>query len=522
MADNMQIELSPPNMQSSMDNISYKAGSGMPQETLKGDNIYLRQLLNPFKYHDSHLPDLDPSPCVLKVTTNTNTISQPSFTTSGMVLNYPTPNSDQLRLYWYSPTNSRFYLNSILPSSEDLSQNYTRGRLINSGLEVYSSTVTGTTFAISGNLNAITYSALPELPSLSFDSLVTYAAKSWMAAAQLPIFNGVVAINPPPNDSHFQNLGLNSWTQQLFGYERSWDYGGTQGGVWNSGTLAGWTWSTDTETTYPVNWSGRMRFRAYLIPTAILGNTNFTMTIRAPTISSTGVVTTTFYNNTNVIATAVANQQVALEWNLNIPPEVEAITFNTGVTWAQVGLLRVSVFLPDYGLTYQWGPGSIVAWEGVTPGQQITVTSVNNWEAVPNASLSRQVGSSLGAEVNVQDLEAAMVVFDRLPEFTISTIMQRDQYQDLDFRALCKQISARGVHYAYAAGMIPSLVSFLLPYFSPMLKDLAEKGGSWAKDKVRGLAEKLLSKAERRARASYVGSGDLMSSGLRRLTTGDV
>lgn len=372
---------------------------------------YALTLIDP-KRAPVDIPDMDMTRCVKKSINLTKNITVPNGS-SGEILGLWIPESRTapLRLYVWVNALSRYVFFQNVVTDQELSDSYTRGRLISACLESYSSTVSQTLASISGTLNAIAYQEIPDVSKLNYSNITAFVADGKSILTNSSIEDGVITLSTPTGSQPYVifdtenawstdsclTVGTNSLIDPL-----AWNIAATNIAV--AGTSNFYDSSLSNVLPVPANAYGKKRTRVSIRFNATVATLlNFEITLIRETVAADWTTVT----NTVVSFQAFPIQAVAGNNSFyyqtqtsssNLVTRIQVNITNAGAAASVITLVTPSLEI-DY-MNYYFngvvGPGSIISIQGLTPTQVLSFNSRMNYEVVPDSTLIQNI-PTLGA-----------------------------------------------------------------------------------------------------------------------------
>jgi hypothetical protein len=374
---------------------------------------YLKSILDPWNYV-AGIPDEDMTTSVNKKIIMSRTVKAQA---SGGGMFLITPHNKRVSpIQHYVEKDGRYYWRETLSYAEDLSQNFVLSRLSSAGFKISSSTRSGGTIDLAGIFNSVQYQDLPDLKTLTFEEVPAYSRNDVDVIAGLDVEEGVVTLTQP-NSSHTYGV-IETATRHQSTANLSWD--AETNITVNPGQ--GWvpTPAVVTPSSSRVFLSSNITDATHLLPKNMTGKFRLRLEFTFEFDTTTTLVSVSAGPAYQVIdaADTVTVKEAFGFWQISQPQS----TFNTHTLefdptnspnyeeYADVDYLfvdmssvggnatityaRITVEHETYLTPGRSGPGSIVAYAGVTPTQELTVSGASVFQVVPDADLSRQIPTS--------------------------------------------------------------------------------------------------------------------------------
>jgi len=359
-------------------------------DSLEGQqNLIYRSIKNPSDVITS-LPDLEGTRYVLK---SINIVDNEVPAGDILLLFCPYSKQNPLKMFGWNPGTSRYYWVKDIQPAEELTQSFDLARFISGKIAVTSDTITGTTFTLSGLMNAIQFQTLPDMTTLSFNNLVSYKKDDVNVLGSVLVSEGIVSLADLDGEHTFRPFDTTSvtTTENLLRWITQFPT------HVNSGTIA----SIDyTDSSWPTNLMGN--FKAEVEFDFVKSDESVSM--EAQIIVTYNTLHEFDYTTIVPVTISTPNQycasENALEGHARVtlygyaPSFIEKIEVKTqGNVATQINIQLVVETFEYYqrGITY---PGTLIALQGLSEGQRVAITSVLNYEVVPDSYLSRQISTS--------------------------------------------------------------------------------------------------------------------------------
>lgn len=321
------------------------------------------------------------------------------------------------RLYVRVPSAGRYVFKQELFYNQLLSNDFTIGRYVSAGLCAKATGVPIGIFQQSGTINASAYQQLPDLDTLTFNEVTSYKRESAASVSEIPVGDGVYTIGLPDDDFEFEVLDnpnslpkstvLRTIARKTLSNPDGFNAGNI---IWGpSGVTLFDSSSTD------------------LIPSGLFGKTRLSGMLRFQSLATTTAGGKTVINLIVAFEEADANWTGVIGSTKTLPITFAVVAFSAANTTGQINTVPFEFFIddprpitaiflastatgPDLAGTYTisndteialenwnyydkrtYGPGSLIAVEGMAAGQIFSLSSTLNVEVVPDAELSKNI-----------------------------------------------------------------------------------------------------------------------------------
>jgi len=414
-------------------------------EITRSENVYLKSLIDPRSVSAPHIPDLNLKQSVAKtIALGINITQNDTYPTMVVFLPY-SRNKFVLRYYRWDFTNQMFSLDGItgglLFPDEDLSDNYDMLRLVSADFKAVSATISAGNFAVSGTFNAIAFATPPNLRTITFDTITSQRQDDLAVMIQGPVQNGFVYTAWPDESVNFQGIDspvvvpppvTNTTSVQLRSSH-------SQARVYRNFALnpnvnPG---AACLSAEIPDNCWGNIQFSCdYTFGSATSGLFNFRVVARTYLVNAANVrivQDNVLYNTQSYVAAGLGTGHVGLTLTRFIPQDINVIFLDSaGTNTAAITSQLFSAELVSYdNYCAQNGPGALVAWSGVNVANQMSLSSILNYEVVPNRNLIRNVKIVPHPISDPEMLARAELVFVSRSLFGIKTIYNFVEFEEL-------------------------------------------------------------------------------------------
>jgi hypothetical protein len=365
------------------------------------NSTYIKSLINPKRYQ-AYYPDLNQTTSHKKSITLTNNIE--TLLSTFLLIHRPLcPNNNQL-LALYVPDSVRggYTFCQYIAPDEDLSQNYSRARIVSGMLRAISTTISPSlTFSVSGVINAADVQTLPNTRTLTYSAIPSFR-RNQLDVVTTSIATGIVSLSHPESDNKFRILESNSSenTENFLLISQEWL-------TPSAAASNGWNFAASPWFQYNVT-SGNL-------PSDIAGfvEIEFYVTMQNAIDSTIGIIVDTLQKDpTDWVSDSMQAYPAFSPYVGEIAPQgmfvrlarfydapIETISFYgpPGIDTTSFGTIRTTVKSLEY---YQLGvrePATLIGVDGVVPfqtpipGTVFTLSGVYNYEAVPDSQLARQL-----------------------------------------------------------------------------------------------------------------------------------
>lgn len=419
-------------------------------EITKSD--YLRSVLDP-KSGPAGIPDYNMTTAHPKaVTMNVDLV----VAGSGRFMIVYLPHSDLYPaiLFIWSNALNRFVYSGPLNYDQDLGESYTLGRFVSGLLEVKSNTLTGSLFTVSGNISAASFQEMPDLALLTFNKVTSYKRNNVDVVSQVSVVKGVTALAIPDGDENYipfrtKNTYATDAFIEIFSRCVYQDQAQVPFVVGPTTYPAAGVYeivnATVANGSLPPNSFGPniyVEFTAQVATTGGAGNTNsivLTMEVTSTSISGVDWITTTaiLIDDTTTVRTDTTDiiiNQITLKVPYDNVAPIERVRVYATVVGPTANLwnlrrMILTMKLPTYYSQGANGPGTIIAVEAVSPGQQISVSGVGNYEVVPNAQLSKDIPTSNFSPFNPLEMQLVGTYLSGSSRYGIRFLWEKEIYE---------------------------------------------------------------------------------------------
>lgn len=397
-------------------------------------NNFLRTIIDPFNF-TSTIPDLDMTSSVLKDVSITSNITV-GATGAGLLLWTPNSPDGVLRLFAWDGARYN-YLETITPD-QPIEDAYALSRFVSGGLKVVSSTISGGNFNVSGTFNASNYQFLPDLKTLTYQTIPSYCRSLTDKLLSVRVPDGLVALAYPDGRYDFlarETNGVHTISNVIEAIVPD-----------TSFTAQNVTFTAGVE--FPDNLTGWTTFvmQFYMVSAGNPGACSALLTINQrnadPNNWANNIVVPIFCTidgfGSNLINTVISRY-----FRVYIPGFIDTIQVaaQTGTFTLGMGGNNLSIQNESYYARGYLGPGTLIAFQSVTPGQEISLAGKLNYEAVPDAQLSRDIPTSRGHMENPLEMELAEYAIAHGEENGIKFLYELNEYNLLSTQGFFHKIS---------------------------------------------------------------------------------
>lgn len=420
-------------------------------------------LLRPDLYQGIKVPRIMNYPTTTKSTIVNYPFNVATGSTEGVILFSPHNPRNRISIYHYrtpSPANvytpPGYYWAEDIYESDNVWESFTQLALVSGAISLQCMTVASGAFAVQGSMSGVSFHEMPALSSFNYANLASLRQRANALKVGVSVMEGLVVRATPLEEVDFLTydapVGINEdevlttmnfvrvsstvddYPKRLIARIRD-----TAQPVANFNRIT--NISNDAiYTIYPEqyfpNYRGHYRLNVSLTGTgsaasdadfvvrvtsayALPGTTNITTRVQSLRLAS-GVA----------VGTAAKGATASVEWDCALPihrlevvyvPVVGTVSFTT--TDFNFEIVAISYDRPGY-----INDGSIIAWTGLSAGQQFSLTGVMNYDAVPNAQLMKNLQTSYVSCGNTRDLELAMHGFSALESMGYGNVMTLEEY----------------------------------------------------------------------------------------------
>lgn len=365
---------------------------------------YAMSIVDPFN-HRAEIPDGNMTASILKSVSQTHNITVPNNSSGDMMLVWmPGEPSNYLTVYYR--VGSKYYFHAVLPMDQDLGESFTWGRLVSAALGVKSSTTSGTSFNISGTINACLFEELPDLSTITYNTITSYCRDGVSVMANGTVTDGVISLYAPTGDQEYRifedihNYKTQNRTE-LPMPTQFWARGPKpEVGPWTIGS------TNFAQDVIPPNCYGQ----SYLH-----GRINLQWPSGPDLVTEVTVIILFEYEVVRDDWTTIDTVVKQYEFRQSVYVEGPNVRYCTlpfrTPTWGGFGpslrAINIDVYNEQNSLSIRecdatlvtdvyynelsHGPGTLMAIQGLTPNQIISISGHYNYEVVPNAKLSQNV-----------------------------------------------------------------------------------------------------------------------------------
>lgn len=458
----------------------------------------------------ARVPDLDMTSSVVK---GVKLVRNLAMGDSGemLIVYRPHSRSQPITIYgWHAATQKYVWWQNI-DYDEKIVDNFELARFVSGALKAVSATVSGGNFNVSGVISATQYQDLPDVEALRFETISSYKRDN-LNTLSCVVTEGVCSLAHPDGAHNFVPYNTTSVTSQdaLLVINDEINLA-SDSPLWQDGAAV---FDTTRITGYlPSNLSGLITVHGNI---CIASNSFVTLTVsvNGSQISPDFLTVTPIFNATDcAYDNSAFGRSMSVFLSAYYPWPVESITITSSDASSVLGSSMLSIICQDYYQRGFRGPGTLIGMQAVTPGQQISLNAVGNFEVVPNASLSRNLSTNYAHMENPFDMEMAEMYIQKMPFLGESMLQTIPVYDMLLARKYYHHLSDRGV-----LGEASSFTDFLRNLWSkarPMLGAIAPVAGAAFGPEgaligrgLGGLLGSASSVYQKPGHASFIGSGE--------------
>jgi hypothetical protein len=377
---------------------------------------------------------------------------------------------------------------------EDITENYNLARFVSGALEVFSATLPGGFIPIQGIINASQYQELPDLTTLSFQTIMSYKRNNVDVVSGQPVFPGIIALAHPNGQHEYQPFDTNAVfsTDNKLIYQAKFTEGLVPTGSPWIDTIPGPGFIIfDTDIAIdplPPNLFGKL---------CLSINAQYTATSAVPPGIREAIVRI-FYDTITDAGVIVLNEMICrirsivnsvgdpINMNfheyIEVPSAVRRVRIDVGggnlTCFCGCFLLEA----PEYYQEGFGGPGSLIGFSGFsaglgTPPPVLQLSGTANYEVVPNSQLSRQIrtGFRSGHE-NINDMLVAEAFLADSEKHGLQMILPRDEYKRIVESGRFFQMSDK-TFLGQASGFT-DWIKGMYSSFAPVIKSVLPALGS--------------------------------------------
>lgn len=417
-----------------------------------GDSDYLTTILAPF-LGSGAIPDTNMTGSFPKATSFSDNFLV--IGSGGALYMYlPHSKNKPLRMYLYLPNPGLgrpagyYYLKNIT-LDQDLSTDFTFGRFVSGGFSVQSATIAAGAFAVAGTCNACAIQEFPDILSMTFNQISSHKRNEIDVKVGVPASQGVTCIASPDSDNRYTVFDTTETFNvdgiiRVFDNLNPLDNAGPSG--WNVAPLGNLSSNTFYQTA--------LQARGAIIPPNAWGQIDIHCAVNVQiSIAVAGVLTVVMtargWNTVDgvnaVPVTKTATVLLDLFVGTNLPSTDLFIFWNSDTVLEQVdvvGTLSTPATNPwqlRYGTTemkfweyYDEGfnrTGFLVGFDGLTVGQTLTVSGVENDEVIPNSNLAKNIPTSYFGPFRPFELEMVSSYLANATENKLRFLWTTDEYR---------------------------------------------------------------------------------------------
>jgi len=461
----------------------------------KGENQYLKSVFEPWKC-SSPIPDTNLAPAILKSINVADTITMAGSNNLLLYVPWKTPYL-AWRLYAFDNALQRYSLLRMILPTEDLTTNFYRIRHVAGGLKIQSATVNGGAFQISGTMSGIVFQNAPDVQQLTYGNLTQFHENDRSFVANLPIFNGIAALAQPYQDYDFVIPESVANLEEEDVFQVNWNnaIGSSTLASWVTGNVATAGTLFDTNTQPGVlpgtQWGHHeLNLRANYTCAVVGGQCALSLIVtyasadpvtyaRVLTIKQfdyfQGIVAIGEVFSPTFEVRTFDDREIVRIQILNSGAATVSIVATGAGNYARTELRYYNYSFNRLGAS---GPGAIIAWQGTSTGQQIALSMINHYEAVPNANLSKNVSSGMTKLQDPMDLEVAEFVLAHASEIGIRFMFPLSEYNDMSVNGQFTPQYDRENTVAQAGSIIDFARNAWNSFLRPVIRGAAPAIGS--------------------------------------------
>jgi len=464
-------------------------------------NVYLHSLLDPFNV-SATVPDLNMTTSIPKSVSVTNNLTIAGGASASLLLLCTFHSKGEvIRVFAYDSATGYNYLTSI-EADEDLSTSFSRSRFVSGGLKIQSATVTGTTYTLAGTVNAISYQDLPDISTLTYNTLSSYARNNTDRVGSIPVANGVVVLAHPEGDHDFAPFETANYLSEdrcvMTNFPSLTGAGptapfvtGIQVGIASTQTV----FDTDLLAgSVPPNAWGRTRItgnvqlelhnrdvgtsagdhRLDVYQTTVTAHpTTYAQVVTRTRIARTRFFTTIPTGDTHFVSYQF-DQIVTIDGPTITRYDAEFVFQGTPTDLDLTVEAGSHITCYYYGFSDDsHGPGSLVALQELTNGQTVAIAGMLNYEAVPDAELARNIRTNYGGIEDTMHMTIAETMIKAGAGAGIKFVYTLPEYLSLQKTGYFASISSPQNTRLYASSFLKGLSKFFTSKVKPVMRDIA-------------------------------------------------
>jgi hypothetical protein len=473
---------------------------------MNAKNAYLKNVINPFQFPAVQIPDETNIPSVVKTVTTSATLKFPDPVANSIsdllfIENFSSLRRE-IRVYgFYTPISRYLYYGSLF-QEEDLAQYFDYIRPISGGLNINSSTVSGSKFNINGIMNCCLTNTVPNLNTLNFQTLASYAKNNTDKVVAVSVADGVTGVAypsdfeyglPTSNYSLEPNILSSTALQATKGAYRLFGVKPADVSSAVAVTASYLVYDSTTDANFNGFYRGMygtaeldIRGRAFgpsagpseLFLQVVATFQNGSMSTWTLAENSYNFYTSVYMPGGNIVSTFQMHQDL----NLELPLEGLQIFVNAGsaintVTFgAQGDGLTMKFF--EAGNFQDRSNTILIGVSGMDPTATIRIAGVNSYEAIPNDALSRNLNVAARSEHDPVAVEVANTLIDNAPSLGIPLIASTPDFFARRQTKEVKSVVESEQGAVYAAASKGGLLSQLYSFAKPLIGKLAPSVGT--------------------------------------------
>jgi hypothetical protein len=351
----------------------------------------LASILMPDKVTNISIPDLDMTPHIVKHLIGVHELTGTADLTF-LIASGSRWDTTIVGTTVTSPItgNSVVGWSQVLALDEELTDNYSTSRVVSAMTRIYSSTIPSGAFALNGRMTGTTLYSNIDTSELDPTRLTQY--NSGHAMASVPIGDGVVCLHLPMKTPPFSLRGSAPYIyddSNVYAYDQNAAGAPDVGQASYPSTNVG-IFDLSTDPAYLGYFRGQVRLSLDFQGDISVAVDPVAFYITAKYIDDTGTLqtaaSTTIYGSR---ATTVV--EVTGTATLYSPYPVAQILISSNATISNANAFRFDAWSPGSSSSSHEVPFTILHIAGIDPATRVSVNQFYNYEALPSASLSRDI-----------------------------------------------------------------------------------------------------------------------------------
>jgi hypothetical protein len=414
-----------------------------------------------------------------------------------------------IRVYGYDVSSATYNLVAAYTYNVDLSEDFRLVRFVSGKISCQSNTISSTLVSIKGSMNGVTVLDAPDLRVMSYSDATAYKTNGSFVVPQENVTSGIQAIGMPMDSRMFFSPSTSVVTNGSFKAQARSSADVDGGGVAQGPGWASVTPFFDSDSAgswLPPNLYGKTHLKMTLFGTANAAPAYTAVTIKVwhTTALSTDWSRLDTATQTEVMAVPMPGvvNGVRLDASIHIDNDAEITRIEIVSSGTQVLTL-----IDGYDSFVQWtnwtvadprdtGYLSIMTMSGLEPDQQIGISAVANYQAIPDLDLLKNLPSNYGKRS-----------------------MHPDEFYKV--RAMLEHASELGIRWIYSgrdANLVEQRAASLVTrrdvdtFSSTGFWDWIKNAGSWLYDNVLKPGASVITKV-----APLLANGPLRSSGVEEM-----